>query len=204
MLGRPQLWCAQSINILFNGKVIPMGKHRAISTERRAGGLLLGAVASGALAAAACGSAGTANATCASISGVGNGNGCTSAATSFAVGLGNNSTANAEGLFNGAVAVGDGSLAEAAGVGAFGTPGTGNVALSVGTNVESIAAGTGNLAIAAGDPGANPGSTSMVFSCDHRLVPKEPPRSQEAPSTGHLRSATAAPPTPTAATKRTR
>src|SRR5271167_539900 len=82
-----------------------MAKHTAISRDRFAGGLLLGALAAG-LAAAVLGAAGTASATCASINGVGNGNGCTSTATSFAVGLGPNTTANASGLFDGAVANG--------------------------------------------------------------------------------------------------
>src|SRR5271167_1886601 len=82
-----------------------MRQHRTISNNKLAGGVLLGAVASG-LAAAALGGAGTANATCASISGIGNGNGCTSTPTSFAIGLGPNTTATASGLFDAAIANG--------------------------------------------------------------------------------------------------
>jgi hypothetical protein len=58
------------------------------------------------MAAAALGVAGTASATCASISGIGDGGGCTSAPTSFAVGIGPNTTASAIGFFSGAVANG--------------------------------------------------------------------------------------------------
>jgi hypothetical protein len=51
--------------------------------------------------------AGVAEATCASINGVGADAGCTSGPTSFAVGLDNNSSASAQGLFDGAIAIGN-------------------------------------------------------------------------------------------------
>src|SRR6476620_260178 len=85
------------------------GKHRAgggHDRARLAGGALLGAVASGALAVGALGGAGTANATCASISGINNGAGCTISTASLAVGLGPNTTAIANGFFSTAVAIG--------------------------------------------------------------------------------------------------
>jgi hypothetical protein len=83
-----------------------MARHRASSKDSVAGGLLLGVVASGTLAAATLNGAGSANATCASIGGVSSGTGCTSTATSFAVGLGSGTTASATGLFSGAIANG--------------------------------------------------------------------------------------------------
>src|SRR6185312_4043561 len=86
-----------------------MLKHRTASTDKPAGAMWLAALASGAVAGAALSGAGMANATCASISGVGNGNGCTSTATSFAVGIGTNAKATSDGLFNGALAIGDNS-----------------------------------------------------------------------------------------------
>jgi hypothetical protein len=65
-----------------------------------------------------------------------------------------------------AAAVGDGSEAFAQEPGPLGVPGTGNVALALGTQAEAIAAGTGNLAVAVGNPGANPG-----FDIDgHQLI----------------------------------
>ena len=48
----------------------------------------LGGAAASALVAAALGMAGTAHATCLSVGGIGNGSGCTSTPTSFAVGIG--------------------------------------------------------------------------------------------------------------------
>jgi hypothetical protein len=77
-----------------------MGRHRAISNNKLAGSVVVGAVASG-LAITALSSAGTASATCASIDGMNNGGGCTSTPTSFAIGLGPNTTANATGCSTG-------------------------------------------------------------------------------------------------------
>ena len=108
-----------------------MGKHKAItiSRYRLGGGVLLGAVASGALAVAALSSAGVANATCASISGVGNGNGCTTSGTSFAVGLGPNTAASAQGTLNGSIAAGNGAVAA--------TQGTANLAVATGAGSQA-------------------------------------------------------------------
>ena len=85
-----------------------MGKRRNVSIEKLAGGVLLGAVASG-LAVTALSGTGTANATCASISRNGNGSSgsaCFSTPTNFAVGLGPNTLATANGLFTDAIAIG--------------------------------------------------------------------------------------------------
>ena len=126
-----------------------MAKHKAISRDRFGGGLLLGAVASGALAVASLGSAGAADATCASISGVGNSADCQSTATSFAIGLGPNTIAKANGLFDGAIAIGitngatDETLASS----------TGNLSLAYagGKNTEAVTNGNLELAAAQGD-----------------------------------------------------
>jgi hypothetical protein len=137
-----------------------MGKHNAISNNRLAGGFLLGALASGTLAVASLSSAGAANATCASFSGVNAGTGCTSTPTSFAVGLGPGTTASAQGVFNGAIAIGNTSFAlvnelpntdPRAGNGGF------NLAIAVGNNAGAITRGTGNVALAVGNPGPNAG-----------------------------------------------
>jgi hypothetical protein len=156
-----------------------MAEHTAISRGRLAGGLL-GAAASGAVAVAAVSGAGAANATCASISGVSSGTGCTSTATSFAIGIGNNTTADASGMFSSALAIGDNATAQTQG-GNFNvaiadgqnsialindrpaTGGDGNVAIAVGsgalpgTGAAAVARGTGNVAVAVGNSGPNAG-----------------------------------------------
>jgi hypothetical protein len=96
-----------------------MGMRKSLSTENFARALVRGTVAAGlmsGLAAVALGGAGTANATCASISGIdlGIGTGCTSSPLSVAVSLGNG-TANAQGFLSGAWAIGDSSYAKAQG-----------------------------------------------------------------------------------------
>jgi hypothetical protein len=155
-----------------------MGKHRAISNNKVAGGVLLGAVASGALAVASLGSAAPANATCASISGIGNGNGCTSTVGSVAIGLGPNATATTNGPFNTALAVGKNSNAIAGN-----TPGDfGNLAVNVGNNTTGPNAtgstpgafagsdlgtpGFGNVAVVTGDnnAGSADGSLNNAFN----------------------------------------
>ena len=85
--------------------------------------LLLGALFSAAMATALS-SAGTADATCTSVSGVGADARCTDAPTSFAVRLDKNSSASAQGLLNGAGASGNKSNITA---GATPSPGPGNV-----------------------------------------------------------------------------
>jgi hypothetical protein len=78
-----------------------MGQFEAVavgtprSTSGAARGLLLGALASGAMVMAALSSAGVADATCRRISGVSTGTGCTSTSTSVAVRLDHNSSASA-------------------------------------------------------------------------------------------------------------
>jgi hypothetical protein len=151
-----------------------VGKHRARtkSQETLAGGVLLGAVASG-LAAAALSGAGTATANCASISGIGNGPGagggsCSSGPGSFAVGIGPNTTASANGVFNGAVAYG---LDNGATDNTKATADTGvfNFALASGKNALANAGGAaGNLAIAQGT-----GLTATPVTANAGLTPSD-------------------------------
>ena len=83
--------------------------------NKRASGLMAGAVAFGMVGAAALGGAGTANASCVSVGGFFSlGSGCTSTPLSFALVLGNG-TANAQGLLTGAVAIGNATFADARG-----------------------------------------------------------------------------------------
>ena len=117
-----------------------MGQFEAVavgtprSTSAAARGLLVGVLASGAMAMAALSSAGVAGATCASINGAGAGAGCTSTPTSFAVGLDSNSSASAQGAFDGAIAIGNTSTATAGDVSGFG-PGSFDTASAVGNPV---------------------------------------------------------------------
>jgi hypothetical protein len=132
-----------------------MGKHSAITKNRRGGGLLLGAMTSGALAVAALRGAGPPNATCASISGIGGGTDCTSGAGSFAIGIGTDATASAQGSMSGAIAIGNAANAIA--------DGTGDFAFAVGDEAfASAAGGNNNLAIAIGNPDDNPNAPGAV------------------------------------------
>ncbi len=127
-----------------------MGKHGASSTQKIAGGVLLGAVAS-ALAAATLGGAGTANATCASINGIGNGGGCESTPGSAVIALGPNAKATAKGLGNTAIVIGADSTANA---GKSATTDFFNNATVVGNNSDANALqGIGNSSTVIGDYG---------------------------------------------------
>ena len=125
-----------------------MGKHRKSQQNKFAGGLVLGVTASGAVAAAALSGAGPANATCASIGGIGTSADCTSSLTSFAVGLGPNTSASATGLFSGAVANGvtntGTQVTQASSTGPF------DFAYAGGPNTFASANGTAGVAVAQG------------------------------------------------------
>jgi len=84
---------------------------------RPTGRALLGALVSGALATGAIGGAAPAEASCISVFGFGNGNGCTSSQTSYAIGIGDGAVASATGLFGGALAFGTNSNASTASLG---------------------------------------------------------------------------------------
>ena len=85
-----------------------------IRPTRRA---LLGAFVSGALATGALGAAAPAQADCFSIFGLGNGNGCTSNLSTYAIAIGDGAVASATGLFGGSLAIGDNARAEMAPLG---------------------------------------------------------------------------------------
>jgi len=122
------------------------------------------------------GSAGVANASCASISGISAGSSggstCTSTATSFAVGLGNGTDAAASGLFDGSVAIGgsfnrvftlgDRSTSNAVGGAIIGTPTLtsigNNTAITVGKGANSYA---GTISTT---PGRNSPSNQFAFA----------------------------------------
>jgi hypothetical protein len=128
--------------------------------------LLLGASISCAFAAAALRSAGSAHATCLSVNGIGNGGGCTSTPTSFAVALGPDSTASAQGLFNSAISVGVDAKTTSTGVGNFaaavGNPGVNGSVMTV-VPTDAVAKGTFNRAIAVGN-----GSGSAAIGTNNR------------------------------------
>lgn len=116
-----------------------MGRFEAVavgtpkSKSRAARGLLLGALAFGAMIIAALSSAGVAAGdVCASISGAGAG--CTSTPASVATGLDNNSSASAQSLFDGAVTIGNTSTATAGALPRLG-PGNFDTANAVGNPV---------------------------------------------------------------------
>ena len=94
------------------------------STPGAARGSLFGALVSASMAIAALSSAGVADATCTSASGTGAGARCSNTPTSSAARLDKNSSASAQGLFNGAVPSGNRSNATA---GALPSPPPGNV-----------------------------------------------------------------------------
>jgi hypothetical protein len=129
-----------------------MGKHRTgvqvngTDCRRIGGGLVIGALASGAFALASLGSAGDANATCVSAGGWFTlGHGCTTTAPGdFALAIGPGATANASGGMNTAISWGAGANTTAEGVH--------NVAIGAGLGATAQAVGRDNTAIAIGDP----------------------------------------------------
>lgn len=116
-------------------------------SSRRAGTVLAGVVASGAVAVAAgLGSAPTANATCASFFGLNNSAGCTSSPTTVAIAIGNGATAYATGIFTSAFALGTNAqaLAYADGFQGF------SFASAIGNKSQAFAFGDLGLAEAVG------------------------------------------------------
>ena len=100
---------------------------------RPTGRALLGALVSGALATGAIGGAAPAEASCFSMFGLGNGNGCTSTLTTYAIGIGDGAVANAPTLFGGALAIGKNANASTVTIGtsAF------NFATAIGDNANA-------------------------------------------------------------------
>jgi hypothetical protein len=141
-----------------------MVHHGVMAKGKLVGGKLVAAVASGALAVGALSGAGSANATCLSISGLSWGSGCTSTPTSFAIGIGNAAIATANGLFNGAIAIGTGVGAES--VGNFSLAyagGSGSEARTYGTLNFAAVLGKNSTAWAGikGDPYGDVGNTAI-------------------------------------------
>ena len=101
---------------------------------RPTGRALLGALVSGALATGAIGAAAPAEASCFSMFGIGNGNGCTSTLTTYAIALGDGARANAPTLFGGALAIGKNSYATTVtiGISAF------NFATAIGDDSNAV------------------------------------------------------------------
>jgi hypothetical protein len=107
----------------------------------------------GAFAVVALGSAGTANASCASFSGInssslGPGQCTTTTIGDTAIGIGTNTTVIAEGGFNTAIAIGEDAQAASY---SPGDPNFGNTALAIGKRAIAGAIGVGNSATAIGD-----------------------------------------------------
>jgi hypothetical protein len=88
-----------------------MSLHTVNPTTKALGGILAAAVATCSFAVAALGPAPTANATCASFFGIGNGGGCTSTFGTVAIAIGTGASAEASGFFSTALAVGPDSRA---------------------------------------------------------------------------------------------
>jgi hypothetical protein len=128
-----------------------MGKHTSTSNNTLAGGLLLGAVASGSLAVAALSGAATASAGCVSISG-----------QTFVSGGGGFCETSSD-LGTIAVANGAGAVAEGAG--------PGNTAIAAGTDPIALAEGGGDFALAHGNPGPNNGFTVVVPPLPNVVIP---------------------------------
>ena len=144
---------------------------------RAKGGALLGALVAGALATGALSTAAPAEATCISAFGIGNGNGCTSALTTYAIGIGDGAVANAPTLFGGALAIGNHASASTVTIGtsAF------NFATAIGDKANALGyislfglalqlgegtAGTfgvGNIAIGVAEGLGNQAAVSGVF-----------------------------------------
>jgi hypothetical protein len=118
----------------------PVSQHSVIK-NKLTGAIAVGALAAGTLATAGLGSAPTANATCASVFGIGNSAQCTSTLFNLAIAVGTNAEAHAGGMlpFGAAVAFGNGAVAEID---------TGfSLAVTVGANSRAtVSLGAGNIA----------------------------------------------------------
>jgi hypothetical protein len=116
--------------------------------RRVSGGMLFGALAAGTLATLSLNSAGTANASCASVNGFNIGSGChTTDFGDFALGIGNVSSVSASGGFNTAIAFGNGASAT--------STGRLNFTFAAGTDASARATGTLNRSVAIGNRGNN-------------------------------------------------
>jgi hypothetical protein len=125
-----------------------MTAHIATPTQKAVSGFLAAAVAACGFAAAALTPTPTANATCASFSGINFGSGCKSTVGGMAIAIGTGATATANGFFSTAIAVGTNISALVSGVFNLGVAaGTGSQVISGNTNGSDI----GNIAVSFGD-----------------------------------------------------
>jgi hypothetical protein len=125
-----------------------MTQQTVTSTNKTIGGLLVAAVATCSFAAAALGPAPTANATCASFSGINFGSGCTSSFGGMAIAIGAGATASALGFLSTAFAAGSNATAS--------VHGALNLGVAAGTNATAVTGESGggdfaNVAMTFGD-----------------------------------------------------
>jgi hypothetical protein len=156
-----------------------MGTYKNASAGRfqRTMVFLLGAAASGVLAVVALSSAGAANASCASFSGINSGTGVGKCETTTigdtAIGIGNTDLVQAIGGFNTAIAIGDGTSA----ITRPNTPGdsnVGNLAIAMGNSSNAVSTGFGNSAMVIGNnSGAGAGGVlnrALVIGNDSNTI----------------------------------
>ena len=142
------------------------------------GGAVLAALVAGGLTVGAVTGAAPAQADCISVFGLGNGNGCTSNATTYAIAIGTGAQAIATGLFGGSLAIGDNALATmsplnfsafnfATAIGndavAQGFTTLFGVATQIGAGT-AITLGVGNIAVGLGQ-GVGASSAASGFGC---------------------------------------
>ncbi|MCX6482032.1 MAG: hypothetical protein NT146_01900 [Mycobacterium sp.] len=158
-------------------KVATPAKGTPMNRIRPTGRALLGALVSGALATGALGGAAPAEASCFSMFGIGNGNGCTSTLTTYAIALGDGAVANAPTLFGGSLAIGKNANAStvtigpsafsfATAIGDNATAGGFNslfgIALQLGPGTTATF-GIGNIAVGVAEGLGNQAAVSGVF-----------------------------------------
>ena len=169
---------------------------RATPRARLTGGVLLSAVAFG-LAVTALGTAGSANATCASLNGHNSGQGCKSTVGSVSIGLGRDATADSAGAGSVAVAVGNPGYSRFYGAThptlAY-AHGTGNVSVALGDGGLAGTLGHGNRAFVLGQ-GSNAfsygGNLSSPLRSRHNTSVTVGDRSEAAAVGSHHRLSTA-------------
>ncbi len=139
------------------------------------GGVLLGALVSGALAAGTLTGAPTANANCASFFGIGNTADCTSTLTTIAIAIGTGAQAHADGLFGSAFAVGTGARAFTDDAFTFATAvGDGAVANTDGLFGITAALGQNAYALTAGSHALPGGSGQLGLNIAINITPASP------------------------------
>jgi hypothetical protein len=136
----------------------------ANSRAKITGGLVAGVATSLVLTTAGLGLASTANATCASVFGLGNSADCTSTLFGAAIAIGNGAVAHANGLFVASIAVGTNSSAT--------TSDALTLATAIGNNVTAGAHGLLSLAISGGGNNntVEAGTAASIFNVAVNLL----------------------------------